>query len=160
MRAILVLLVACAWLCPSPAASAECPPPRARVSTVVGLTLCVDPSFEATIADQVGRVRGEIGRQREAGKLILYLSTPVGAQKGGRERIDLEVAKAVKTRLERELGDRVWVLNPHEYPLAPLDGRAPGPEEHMLLWTYVLAGNDGLGRDLDMAYFTGPSAVP
>jgi len=160
MRAIAVLLlVACTWLGPGPVVSAECLPPRARVATVVGLALCIDPSFEAAIGAQVEKVRGEIGPQREAGKLILYLSTPVGAQKGGRERIDLEVAKAVKTRLERELGDRVWVLNPHQYPLSPLEGRTPGPDEHMLLWTYVLAGRDGLGRDLDMAYFTGPSDV-
>jgi hypothetical protein len=159
MRALALIVLGCTWLCPLPAAAADCTPPRTRVSTILGLALCIDPAFEPAIAAHVEKIRSDVSAQRQAGKLVLYLSTPVGPRDGGRERIDLDVAKAVKVRLERELGDRVWVLDPHQYALPPLEGRAPGPEEQMLVWTRMLAGTDGLGRDVDLAYFTGPTDV-
>src|SRR5439155_1251974 len=42
------------------------------------------------------------------------------------------------------------------YQMPPVGGRSPGGDEYMLMWTQVLAGDDGVGRDFDLVHFTGP----
>ena len=37
-----------------------------------------------------------------------------------------------------------------------VDGKAAGGAEYMAVWTAVLAGEDGAGRDFDTVHFTGP----
>jgi hypothetical protein len=160
MRALALVVLACTWLVPLAATAApDCAPPRTRVDTVVGLALCVDPAFQAVAAALTQKIRADISAQRQAGKLVAYASTPTSPREGSSERIDLQVAAFVKARLEKELGGAVWVLDPSRYPLPPVEGREPGREEPMLMWTRILAGDDGLGRDFDMVYFAGPSDV-
>ena len=49
----------------------------------------------------------------------------------------------------------LWLLNTAAKEFA-LPGTASGAD-YMLMWTRVLEGSDGLGRDFDFVYFTGPS---
>src|SRR4029434_7058201 len=75
---------------------------------------------------------------------------------GGHVATNLAVAASVKARLEKEYGAAVWVVDPGRYQMAAVNGREPGGAEYMVMWTTVLAGDDGAGRDFDMAHFTGP----
>ncbi len=157
VAAITALLVTS--LTPGGAGAAECAPPRTLATTVLGMSYCVDPAFTATITGRVQAIRQDVRAQRQAGKLVVYASTPISPRGGGNERVNLEIAAAVKTRLEKEFGGAVWVLDPGAYQMSPLGGRAPGGEEYMLMWTQVLAGDDGTGRDFDMVHFTGPAGM-
>jgi hypothetical protein len=151
------LLLASVWPVPEPAAAAmRCPAPNARVGTIIGLTFCIDPAFETAMAAQVVKIRADVGARRQAGKLVAYALSPIDSGNGANERVDAEIAASVKARLERELGDLVWVLSPADYRMPARGARPASPEEQMLVWTRVLAGEDGLGRDVDLAYFSGP----
>ena len=136
--------------------AAECKAPKVLATTVLGVRYCVAPDFSGVVQSQVQKIRQELRTQRQAGKLIIYASTPISPRGGGDEKVNLEVAASVKVRLEKEYGGAVWVLDPGKYQLSAVEGRAPGGEEYMLMWTDVLAGEDGTGRDFDMAHFTGP----
>ena len=138
------------------AAGADCNPPKAVVTTSVGMKYCADPAFDAAVANQVQVIRGDIRAQRQAGKLILYASTPISPRGGGNMDTNLEIAASVKTRLEKEYGGGVWVLDPGRYQLPDVGGKPAGGAEYMVMWTKVLAGDDGMGRDFDMFHFTGP----
>jgi hypothetical protein len=140
-----------------PAAAVECAAPRAVTVTALGMKYCADPAFAAVIAERVQQIRADVRAQRQAGKLIVYASTPISPRGGGVTAVNLDVAAWVKARLEKELGAAVWVLNPGAYQLPDVDGRAPGGGDYMLMWTAVLAGEDGAGRDFDMVHFTGPA---
>ena len=136
--------------------AAECAPPRTLETAVVGMRYCVDPAFAGAVAAQVQKIRGDIRAQRAAGRLVVYASTPISPRGGGDEKVNLEIAASVKARLEKRFGAGVWVLDPGTYQMPPVAGRSPGGEEYMLMWTRVLAGDDGAGRDFDLAHFTGP----
>ena len=138
------------------AGAAECPPPLAVTPTVVGLKFCADPRLSATIAERITKIREEIRAQRQAGKLILYASTPISPRGGGDTRVNLDVAASVKARLEKEYGAAVWVLDPGRYQLPEAAAVKPGGGDYMVMWTGVLGGEDGAGRDFDMVHFTGP----
>ena len=138
------------------ARAADCAAPKAVVATIVGMKYCTDPSFDAAIANQLQIVRGDLHAQRQSGKLIVYASTPISPRGGGSMDVNLEIAASVKLRLEKEYGTAVWVLDPGRYQLPDVGGKAPGGAEYMVMWTAVLAGDDGLGRDFDMVHFTGP----
>jgi len=138
------------------AAAAECKPPLAVTPTMVGLKFCADPRFSATLTERVRKLREEIRAQRAAGKLIVYASTPISPRGGGDMAVNLDVAASVKARLEKEYGPAVWVLDPGKYQLPDVDGRAAGGGDYMVMWTEVLGGEDGAGRDFDMVHFTGP----
>ena len=140
----------------SVAAAADCNAPKAVVTTSVGMKYCADPAFDAVIANQVQVIRGDLRAQRQAGKLILYASTPISPRGGGHMDTNLEIAASVKARLENEYGGGAWVLDPGRYQLPDVGGKPAGGAEYMLMWTKVLAGDDGLGRDFDMFHFTGP----
>jgi hypothetical protein len=138
------------------AAAAECKPPLVTTPTVVGLKFCADPRLSTVIAERIRALRTEVRAQRAAGKLIVYASTPISPRGGGDMAVNLDVAASVKARLEKELGPAVWVLDPGKYQLPDVDGRAAGGGDYMVMWTEVLGGEDGAGRDFDMYHFTGP----
>lgn len=149
-------LAAVALAVASSAAAADCGPPRAVTTTVLGMKYCADPAFAAVIGERIQKIRADVRGQRQAGKLIVYASTPISPRGGGDMAVNLDVAASVKARLEKELGAAVWVLNPGTYQLPEVNGRAPGGGDYMVMWTEVLAGEDGGGRDFDMVHFTGP----
>ena len=149
-----------ALLCPGPAAdAAECKAPKTVVATSVGMSYCADSAFDQVVAAQVQKIRADIRAQRQAGKLIVYASTPISPRGGGHVATNLAVAASVKARLEKELGGAVWVLDPGGYQMPGAGGREPGGAEYLVMWTAVLAGDDGMGRDVDMVHFTGPGDV-
>jgi hypothetical protein len=66
------------------------------------------------------------------------------------------VAAEVKSRVEARLGIRdAWLLNPasSDFSLPPNATSA----DYMFMWTRILEGDDGLGKDFDFIYFVGPS---
>lgn len=138
------------------APAAECALPRVLVPSVLGMKYCADPAFNSAIASQVQAIRQDVRAQRQSGKLIIYASTPISARGGGHVPTNLAIAASVKVRLEKEYGSVVWVLDPGKYQMPDVGGRSPGGGEYMVMWTDALAGEDGTGRDFDMAHFTGP----
>ena len=152
LAAVLVAVVAGV----APAAAQACRAPRALVDTIVGIKYCADPTFDAVVASQIQRIRGDVRAARQAGRLVIYASTPISPRGGGVEKVNVEIAASVKARLEKAYGGGVWVLDPGVYQLPSVDGKAPGGGDYMVMWTRVLAGDDGAGRDFDMAHFTGP----
>ena len=140
----------------APAAAQACRAPRVPVDTVVGIKFCSDPAFDAVVAAQVQKIRADVSAARQAGRLVIYASTPISPRGGGVEKVNVEIAASVKARLEKTYGGGAWVLDPGVYQLANVGGRAPGGGDYMVMFTRVLAGDDGTGRDFDMAHFTGP----
>jgi hypothetical protein len=153
---VLVLALA-TGLVPAAAPAAECAAPKAVVTTAVGMKYCADHAFDAAIATLVQRARQDVRAQRGAGKLIVYASTPISPRGGGHVETNLEIAASVKSRLEKEYGGAVWVLDPGRYQMPDVGGKSPGGADYMVMWTAVLAGEDGMGRDFDMVHFTGPN---
>src|SRR5262249_36634933 len=88
-------------------------------------------------------------------KAVGYLSVPLSTVGGAFFDVNLQVAAEIKERIERQFGVQdVWVLNPGAKEFS-LPSDAGGPD-YMLMWSPVLAGEDGLGA-VDFAYFTGPA---
>ena len=141
---------------PTPAA-AQCQAPRVPVTTIIGMKYCSDPAFDGVIADNVRKIRDDIRAQRQLGRLIIYGSTPISPRGGGHEKVNLEIAASVKLKIEKEYGGSVWVLDPGKYQMPDVGGKWAGGGEYMVMWTTVLAGEDGTGKDFDMAHFTGPA---
>jgi hypothetical protein len=140
----------------APAAAQSCRTPQALVDTIVGIKYCADPAFDATMTTQLARIRADIRAARQAGRLVIYASTPISPRGGGVQKVNVEISAAVKARLEKTYGAGAWVLDPGVYQLPSVDGKSPGGGDYMVMWTRVLAGDDGAGRDVDMAHFTGP----
>jgi len=155
--AAVVVVVLAAGLGPPMTPAADCAAPKAVVATAVGMKYCADPAFDAVIAAQVQRIRQDTRAQRQAGKLVVYASTPISPRGGGHVETNLEIAAAVKSRLEKEYGSAVWVLDPGRYQMPDVGGKSPGGAEYMVMWTAVLAGEEGMGRDFDKVHFTGPT---
>ena len=155
--AAVVVVVLAAGLGPLMTPAADCVAPKAVVATAVGMKYCADPAFDAVIAAQVQRARQDTRAQRQAGKLVVYASTPISPRGGGHVETNLEIAAAVKSRLEKEYGSAVWVLDPGRYQMPDVGGKSPGGAEYMVMWTAVLVGEDGMGRDFDKVHFTGPT---
>src|SRR6266508_2923504 len=156
--AVSLILVLAAGLGPAVAPAAECAAPKAVVTTAVGMKYCADPAFDAVIAAQVQRARQDTRAQRQAGKLIVYASTPISPRGGGHVETNLEIAASVKNRLEKEYGAAVWVLDPGRYQMPDVGGKSPGGAEYMVMWTAVLAGPDGRGRQAAPGHRRGPRA--
>jgi hypothetical protein len=152
----LTVVVAATCMHGGPLEAAECAPPRVVVTTVLAMKYCADPSFTALVASQLQKIRAEVRAQRQAGKLIIYASTPISPRGGGYEPVNIEIAASVRTRLEKEYGGAVWVLDPGTYQMPSVDGKSPGGGDYMVMFTELLAGEDGTGKDFDMAHFTGP----
>ena len=132
-------------------------PPRVVSDTVLGMKYCGDPAFDGVISGQIQKIRQDVRAARQAGRLVIYASTPISPRGGGIEKVNVEIAASVKTRLEKVFGGVVWVLDPGAYQMANVGDKAPGGSEYMVMWTRVLAGDDGAGRDFDMVHFTGPA---
>ena len=139
--------------------AAECAAPKAVVTTAIGMKYCADSSFDTVVASQIHIIRQDIRAQRQSGKLVIYSSTPISPRGGGNMEINLEIAASVKTQLEKEYGAAAWVLDPGRYQLSDVAGKPAGGAEYMVMWTAVLAGDDGAGQDFDMVHFTGPQAM-
>ena len=157
LTALAFALVLAALLLPARAAAQTCTSPLVVTSTVLGLKYCAHPALAAVVASQRDRIRQDIRAQRQAGKLIVYASTPISRRGGGDEAINVEIAASVKARIEKEFGSAVWVLDPGKYQLPALGGVSPGGGDYMVMWTDVLSAEDGTGRDFDMLHFTGPN---
>ena len=140
----------------TPAGAQSCRPPRVVVDTVLGMKYCSDPAFNAVIDTWVRKIRDDVRAARQAGRLVIYASTPISPRGGGDMRVNLDVAASVKARLEKEYGAAVWVLDPGRYQLPEAGAVKPGGGDYMVMWTEVLGGEDGAGRDFDMIHFTGP----
>jgi hypothetical protein len=153
----LALVLAAMLLGAAPAAAQSCRAPRTLVETVVAIKYCADPAFDAVVAARLQKIRDDLRAARDAGRLVIYASTPISPRGGGVEKVNVEIAASVKARLQKTYGGGAWVLDPGVYPLPNVDGRAPGGGDYMVMWTRVLAGDDGAGRDIDMAHFTGPT---
>ncbi len=137
--------------------AAECTAPRVVVVTAVAIKYCVDPAFDSLIQEQVRKIRQDVKAQRDARKLIVYASTPISARGGGHVGTNIDISAAVKAKLEKDYGGGIWVLDPGRYQLPGVAGKFPGGSEYMVMWTAVLAGDDGSGQDFDMVHFTGPN---
>jgi len=140
----------------APAAAQSCPAPRVVVPTSVGMKYCADPAFDAVVAAQAQTIRADVQAARQTGRLVIYASTPISPRGGGLEKVNVEIAAAVKARLEKTYGAGAWVLDPGAYQLPTVAGKSAGGGEYMVMWTRVLGGDDGAGRDIDMVHFTGP----
>jgi hypothetical protein len=138
-------------MAPGPAAGAqlstECSPN--------GLCYCVSDDLKSTLAARVETIRALIAAQRRQGKAIGYLSIPISTIAGAYIGVNAEIAAGTKTRVEQRFGPALlWLLNTAAREFA-LPGTASGAD-YMLMWTRVIEGSDGLGRDFDFVYFTGP----
>jgi hypothetical protein len=152
----LALGIALVLLGGTPASAQACRAPRVPVDTVLGMKYCSDPAFDGVIAAHVQKLRADVRAARAAGRLVIYASTPISPRGGGVEKVNLEIAGSVKVRLDRMFGAGAWVLDPSAYQMPNVGDKAPGGGEYMVMFTRVLAGDDGAGRDIDMAHFTGP----
>lgn len=156
----LVVLQACALsLFMAPAEAAECAAPRVTATISIGISYCMDPIFDSVIRSQVETIRKEMKIQRDSGRLLAYSSVPISPRGGGHTGTNVDIAAAVKSRLEKEYGGGVWVLNPAAYQLPDVAGKSPGGGEYMVMWTTIIAGEDGSGRAFDMVHFLGPGDV-
>ena len=141
----------------APVAAQSCRPPRVVVDTVLGMKYCSDPAFNAVIETWVQKIRDDVRAARQAARLVIYASTPISPRGGGVEKVNVEIAASVKARLEKTYGAGAWIIDPGVYQMPNVGDKAPGGGEYMVMWTRVLAGDDGAGRDFDMVHFTGPS---
>ena len=57
-----------------------------------------------------------------------------------------------RKRRESTFSSWIWILNPAN---SSLTENATGAD-YMYMWTQVLAGEDGKGRDIDLVFFSGP----
>src|SRR5262245_61067003 len=137
-------------------AAQGCRAPRALVDTPLGIKYCADPALDAAIDAAVKKIRQDVRAARQNGRLVIYMSTAISPRGGGVQKVNLEIAEAVKTRLEKTFGAGVWVLNPGVYQLSTVADKTPGGGDYMVMWARVLGGDDGMGRDVDMVHFTGP----
>ncbi|MFK4728006.1 hypothetical protein ABIE89_009106 [Bradyrhizobium niftali] len=132
---------------------------RAETSTECtpnGLCYCVQDDLKSVIATRVEEIRARISAQRQQGKAIGYLSIPISTIQGSYLPVNVKIAARTKERVEERFGPRsLWLLNTAAKEFS-LPEAAKG-EDYMLMWTRVLEGPDGFGRDFDFIYFAGPS---
>ena len=122
--------------------------------TKINLCYCVNSDLKATIDTKVVRLRQLLADQRKAGKLVGYMSVPLSPSGGGNFDVNKEVAESAKAAIEKRFGaEYLFVLNPGT-PDADLPNGSGA--DYMLMWTTLLEGPNGLGEDLDFAYFVGP----
>lgn len=114
----------------------------------------IAPQVEANIAS----VRDEVKRQRAAGHLIAYLSTPIGGRGGGYTPLNLQISKFLGTALTKRYGPRLWVLTPDSpKKLESVGDAEPDDGDYMYMWTQILAGDAGQGTPFDLLAIAGPS---
>jgi hypothetical protein len=140
----------------TPAVAQTCRGSSVVVDTVLGMKYCSDPAFNGLIDTFVQKIRQEVRAARQAGRLIIYSSTPISPRGGGIGKVNIEIAASVKAGLERAYGGGAYILDPGVYQMPNVGTKSPGGGDYMVMFTRALAGDDGLGRDFDMAHFTGP----
>jgi hypothetical protein len=87
--------------------------------------------------------------------MIGYLSIPLSTAGGGYDGVNREVAEQIKERLQARFGSAsVWILNPGVEGSLPVSASGA---DYMYMWTQVLEGRGGFGKDFDSIYFAGPS---
>jgi hypothetical protein len=139
LQAALVTISVAASADPSFAAKTTC--------TKIAICYCVNDDLKDVIEAKVAGFREVLASERKAGKAVGYLSVPLSTVGGGVFSVNMEVAAAAKTHIERRFGDgRVWILNPG-VPEANIPNGSGA--EYMLMWTQVLEGREGLGEDFD-----------
>ena len=126
--------------------------PNHNLSTALGMCYQVTPQLEEPIHQKVDALRMDIRKHRSDGQLVGYLSIPLSSKGGGDFGVNKEVAAFLKSQLESHYGNRLWILNPADNSLPE---SATGAD-YMYMWTQVLAGEDGKGRDIDLVFFSGP----
>ncbi len=137
----------------------EEPSQRRPRTTVLGTRFAVYPQFDRVLEDKIVSLRNQIRAERGKGKFIAYISVPLTGRGGGHQETNNDISRFTKLQLEAMYGsDRLWALSPGqvESTIPSVDGLNAGGGEYMYMWTQVLAGEDGLGRDFDMVYFVGP----
>jgi len=112
--------------------------------------------LSATLAERVRKLREEIRAHRAAGKLIVYASTPISPRGGGDMAVNLEIAASVKPGSRRSTGPRCGCSIPAGTSCPTSTAGRPAGGDYMVMWTEVLGGENGAGRDFDMVHFTGP----
>lgn len=128
--------------------------------TVLGTVFLVRPAWDESIATTVASVKKIVRQERQKGKVICYVSTPLSSRGGGHRPTNVEISKFVKRRIEAKYGPNYfWALAPGviENELPTIQGKSPGGGEYLYMWTQILAGEDGLASDFDMVYFVGPT---
>jgi hypothetical protein len=125
--------------------------------TPVGTCYLVRPEYVDAIRQQVQKIRSDITRERQSGRLIGYLSTPLSGKGGGNRVVNIDISNYLKRRLEGQFGLGTWILDPSAYDLPPVGNLTASGEEYGFLWANVLAGDDGLGSDFDFVFITGPT---
>ena len=149
--AVAALLGACVAVTANGTANAA----KATECTKINVCYCVNADLRPTIDAKVARFRQLLAEQRKAGKLVGYMSVPLSPSGGGNFDVNKEVAEGAKMAIEKRFGgEQVFVLNPGTLD-ADLPSGASGAD-YMLMWTSLLEGPNGLGEDLDFAYFVGP----
>lgn len=136
------------------------PTPEARpLKTPLGTTFLVDPVVDDAIASVVKATRDELLAVRPDASIVAYISTPLSARGGGYRPINAEISAFMKKRLETDFGPLFFALSPAEATrdLPDVGGKQAAGGEYLYMWSLILGGDDGLGRDFDMSYFVGPT---
>lgn len=126
-----------------------------QYETTAGFIFVVNPDLKEAIALLTKKVRSQIEDAKKQDKYIGYLSIPVSKRGGGDFDTNIEMGKAVATRVNHLFGEKLWLLNPGAYNL----GKDAKGGDYMAVWADVLAGFDGKGNDFDLVYFVGPNDV-
>jgi hypothetical protein len=127
---------------------------KATECTKINVCYCVNSELRPTIDEKVAHFRQLLAEQRKAGKLVGYLSVPLSPAGGGNFDVNVEVAASARDAIVQRFGaEQAFVLNP-----GVKDANLPngGGADYMLMWTALLEGANGLGEDIDFAYFVGP----
>lgn len=139
---------------------AACPSADAQTTTqcvVGGFCYCVQSRMLEPVSRNVEQIRGLVRAERAKGKATGYMSIAISGVGGSSYTVNAAVAREVKRDVETRFGASLaWILNPAA-PEISLPKGATGAD-YMLMWTRVLGGDDGLGRDFDFVYFVGTSA--
>jgi hypothetical protein len=125
--------------------------------TPVGTCYLVQPEYFDVIGEQIQKIRSDIQHQRQSGRLIGYLSTPLSGKGGGSRAVNIEISRYLKEHLEDQMGHAIWILDPSAYDLRQVGNLRASSEDYGFLWSNVLAGDDGLGSDFDFVFITGPT---
>lgn len=125
-----------------------------------GICYCIESAFKPVLDAQVVKLRALLAQERALGKAIGYQSIPLSTIGGGFFNINRDVGEATKKRVEARLGaSQTYLLAPgnKESEIPNVGGARPSGTEYMVMWTALLEGPDGLGRDFDYVYFVGPN---
>lgn len=135
-------------------------PGKQILKTALNTCYEVDPDFLPIIRQTVLNLRSQIQTQRKD-KLIAYISVPLTARGGGYRPLNVAISDFLKAKLEAKFEGRVWALAPGkaESELPQVGSKSAQGGEYMYMWTQVLAGDDGYGRDFDLLYAAGPSEI-